>query len=118
MAEINVNGYQSIRDFIQANWDYIELRDDLSAAVVRLSPTDSRVTWTHLAGDQTLKLQIIVKGSDVDIIAPQTFASSAIYDVATVGSPYSVESFTSFTIEADADELTVIHNIQVPQVVV
>lgn len=117
MAEILTEGYQSLRDYIQTNWQYIELRDDLSAAIVRLSPTDSRVTWTHLAGDQTLKLQIVVKGSDVDITYPVTFASSAIYDVATVGSPYSVESFTAFTIEADEDELTVIHSIQVPQVV-
>lgn len=117
MAEINTDGYQSIRDYIEANWQYIELRDDTDTAIVRLSPSDSRVSWTHTAGDQTLKLQIIVKGSDADITASQIFASSAIYDVASGGNPYSVESFTTFTIEADEDELTVIHNIEVPQVV-
>jgi hypothetical protein len=117
MAEINTAGYQSIRDYIQANWKYIELRDDLGAAILRLSPSDSRVTWTHLAGDQTLKLQIVVKGSDSDIPLPQTFSSSAIYSVVTGGSAFSVESFTSFTMETDQDELTVIHSIQVPQVV-
>lgn len=117
MAEINANGYQSIRDYMETNWKYIELRDDTSTAIVRLSPTDARVTWTHIAGAQTLKLQIIVTGSDADIPVPQIFASSAIYDVATLGSPYSVETFTAFTISADEDQLTIIHNIQVPQVV-
>jgi hypothetical protein len=115
MAEINTAGYQSIKDYIQANWKYIELRNG-ATPIVRLSPSDSRVTWTHQAGSQTLKLQIIVKGSDTDIPVPQTFTASAIYSVATGGSAYSVESFTPFTMETDQDELTVVHNIQVPQV--
>ncbi|QNG59439.1 hypothetical protein H4O14_16810 [Bacillus sp. PAMC26568] len=116
MMEINTQGYQAIRDYIQSNWKYIELRDGTNAAIVRLSPSDSRVTWTHTAGDQTLKLQIVVKGSDADIPVPKTFASSAIYNVATGGNAYSVESFTAFTMESDQDELTVIHSIQVPKV--
>lgn len=116
MAEITSSAYQAIRDYIQQNWKYIELRDDAGNAIVRLSPSDSRVSWIHNAGDQTLKLQVIIKGSDADITKPQTFASSAIYDVATGGQPYSIESFTPFTIESDQDELTVIHSIEVPQV--
>ncbi|MBY6273966.1 MAG: hypothetical protein CW346_17480 [Bacillaceae bacterium] len=116
MAEITSSAYQAIRDYIQQNWQYIELRDDLGNAILRLSPADSRVSWIHNAGDQVLKLQIVVKGSDADITKPQTFASSAIYDVATGGNAYSIESFTPFTIESDQDELTVIHSIEVPQV--
>lgn len=114
MAEITASAYQALRDYIQQNWKYIELRDDAGNAIVRLSPSDSRVTST-IEG-QTVKLQIVVKGSDADITKPKTFASSAIYDVATGGQPYSIESFTPFTIESDMDELTVIHEIQVPQV--
>ncbi|ADL07750.1 hypothetical protein [Thermosediminibacter oceani] len=117
MAEIRPEGYQNIRDYMQANWQYIELRDDAGNPILRLSPADPRVTWTHNAGDQTLKLQIIVKGSDADITLPTTFASSAIYNVATGGNPFSVETFTPFTMENENDELTVIHEIQVPQVV-
>ncbi|EHL78960.1 hypothetical protein [Bacillus smithii] len=116
MAEITAQAYQALRNYIQSNWKYIELRDDSGNAIVRLSPSDSRVTWTHNAGDQTLKLQVIIKGSDVDIQKPKTFAKSAIYDVATGGNAYSVESFTPFTVESDQDELTVIHEIQVPKV--
>jgi hypothetical protein len=117
MAEITASAYQAIRDYVQNNWKYIELRDDAGNAIVRLSPSDSRVSWVHNTGDQVLKLQIVVKGSDADIQKPKTFASSAIYDVATGGQPYSIESFSPFTIESDMDELTVIHEIQVPQVV-
>ncbi|KZZ85649.1 hypothetical protein [Bacillus sp. SJS] len=116
MAEINIQGYQSIRDFIQSNWKYIELRDNSGVAIIRLSPTDSRVTWQHTAGSQTLKLQVIVKGSDSGMTLPKTFASSAIYSVASGGNAYSVESFSPFTMETAQDELTVIHSIQVPKV--
>ena len=117
MAEITQAAYQNLRDYIQVNWKYIELQDDLSNVIVRLSPSDSRVTWTHLAGEPTLKLQVIIKGSDTDIMAPKTFAKSIIYNVTTGGSQLSVESFTPFTIEGDQDELTVIHSIEVPKVV-
>jgi hypothetical protein len=116
MAEITASAYQALRNYIQNNWKYIELRDDAGNAIIRLSPSDSRVTWVHNAGDQVLKLQVIIKGSDADITKPKTFASSAIYDVATDGNAYSVESFTPFTIESDMDELTVIHEIQVPKI--
>jgi hypothetical protein len=116
MAEITASAYQALRNYIQNNWKYIELRDDAGNAIIRLSPSDSRVTWVHNAGDQVLKLQVIIKGSDADITKPKTFASRAIYDVATDGNAYSVESFAHFTIESDMDELTVIHEIQVPKI--
>lgn len=119
MAEITSSGYQSLRDFIQSTWKYIELRDGAGTPIIRLSPLDPRVTWTHQAGNQTLELTIVVKGSDSDIssVLPKTFAQSAIFDVASSGSPYSIETFTAFTMETDMDELTVKHQIQVPQVV-
>ncbi|KJE26478.1 hypothetical protein LG52_75 [Geobacillus kaustophilus] len=116
MAEITSSAYQALRNYIQNNWKYIELRDDTGNAIIRLSPSDSRVSWIHSAGDQILKLQVVIKGSNTDIQKPKTFASSAIYDVATGGQPYSIESFSPFTIESDQDELTVIHEIQVPKV--
>lgn len=117
MAEITSAAYQDLRDYIQSQWKYIELQNESGVAIIRLSPSDNRVTWSHAVNEQTLKLQIVVKGSDADINTPTTFAKSAIFDVATEGTPYSVETFTPFTIESDQDELTVIHSIQVPQVV-
>lgn len=116
MAEIKPEGYQAIRNFIQSNWQYIELRDENNTPIIRLSPSDPRVSWIHTAGDQTLKLQIVVKGSDSDIILPKTFASSHIYDTATGGNSFSDESFPAFTMQSENDQLTVIHEIQVPQV--
>lgn len=117
MAEITSQAYQDLRDYIQSNWQYIELQDDSGVAMLRLSPSDSRVTWTHNAGDQTLKLQIVVKGSDSDITLPKTFASSHIFNVVSGGTSYSDETFTPFNMSTVDDELTVIHSIQVPQIV-
>lgn len=115
MAEITSQAYQDLRDYIQANWKYIELRDDVNGAILRIDPADPRVTWTHVPGAQTLELSVTIKGSDADITIPQTFASSAIYKVATGGDAYSVEAFSSsFTIQAAEDELRVKHQLEVP----
>ncbi|WP_366162627.1 hypothetical protein ABXS71_06155 [Bacillus infantis] len=116
MAEITSAAYQALRDHIQSNWKYIELQDETGAKIVRLSPSDSRVTWQHATGDSTLKLQVVIKGSDADIVKPKTFAKSVLFNVATGGQSFSTEAYTPFTIESDQDELTVIHNIEVPKV--
>ncbi|MBU9720555.1 MULTISPECIES: hypothetical protein [Bacillaceae] len=116
MAEILQEGYSDLRTYIESNWQYIELQNDEGNSIVRLSPTDSRVQWTHSTGDQVLKLQVVVKGSDSDIASETTFGQSAIYKTSSGGNPISVESFTPFTIESEDDELTVIHSIEVPKV--
>lgn len=120
MVEITEEGYQSIRDHVENgggdNWEWIELRDDDGDPIFRVDETnDTRVTWTHDAGAQVLELEIVVQGSDDDVTAPQTFGESALFDVETDGSPYSVETFDNFTIEDDEDQLTVRHQIEVPQ---
>lgn len=116
MAEITSSAYADLRNHIESNWKHIELQDETGTPVVRLSPSDSRVSWTHSAGSQILTLQVVVKGSDTDISVPQTFAKSVIFNVASGGNALSTESFTAFTMETDQDELTVTHSIQVPQV--
>lgn len=116
MAEINNSGYQELRDFIQTNWKFLELRDAGGNPVLRIGTTDPRVTWTHNDGAQTLELTAVIKGSDSDITKPVTIAQSALYKQSTGGTAYSVEAFTSFTIQANEDQLTVKHQIQVPQV--
>lgn len=118
MAEITSAGYQSLRDFVQANWKYIELQNASGTAVLRIGIGDARVTWTHTAGAQTLQLQVVVKGTDTGIVAGTTvIGRSAIFSVATGGSALSVETISPFTFEQTGDELTVIHQLQVPQVV-
>lgn len=114
-TEITNAGYQSIRDFIQGAWTYIELRDEVGTEILRLGVGDSRVSWTHVGDAQTLELQIVIKGDDSEVTLPQTFASSAIYAEGTAGEELAVESFSNFTMESIGDELTVIHQIEVPQ---
>lgn len=116
MAEISQAGYQLLRGYIQSNWNYIELQDENNARVIRVSTADSRCTWTHTAGDRTLKLQLVISGSDTEITLPKTVTKSVIYNVATGGNAISTESFAPFTFESNEDELTVIHNIEVPKV--
>jgi hypothetical protein len=118
MAEITAQGYQDLRDYIETTWVWHELRDATTTPIIRISTADPRVSWTHVAEAQTLELTTIITGSDGDITSlPQTFASSALYKVATGGDAFSVETFTQFTIEATNDQLTIKHRIEVPRVI-
>lgn len=114
MAEVTSFAYSDIRNYIQNNWNHIELENESGTPIIRLSPSDNRVT-TIIEGND-VKITVVVKGSDSDITAPSTFAKSVIYNVATGGKPFSTELFTPFTIESEQDELTVIHTISVPMV--
>lgn len=117
MAEITEKGYQDLRDFIEENWIYHSLRDDQGNEVVRLSTSDPRTEWTHDPGSQVLELTTTVTGSDPDIHPPQKFAGSSIYNSDSVeADPMAEETFESFTIQTESDELTVKHRIEVPQV--
>ena len=122
-TEVPEAGYESIRKFIdsgrttESSWDYIELRDSSDAQVIRVSVTgDSRASWTHAAGDQTLTVEIEVAGSDSDIPTGTTFTGSALFNESSGGSQYSYDGFPDATIETTDDTLIVTHNIEVPQV--
>ena len=120
MSEILLEGYQSIRDYIQNNWSYLELRDMSDASIVRLKiDTDPRASWTHLQGSQTLEITVVIKGSDADIgTLPKVFNSTAIFKDAIGGDPCSVELFNpNFTMASSEDQLTIKHRIQVPKII-
>ena len=116
-TEITNAGYQSLRDFVQQEWTFIELRDEVGSAIVRLGVDDERVSWTHDSNSQTLELRVVISGSDSEIELPRTFLSSAIFKQAEGGEELAQESFSSFTMEGTGDELTVIHQLEIPQVV-
>jgi hypothetical protein len=116
MAEITEAGYQTLRDFIVANWTYVELRDAGSDPVLRLGTDDPRVSWTHQEGAQVLELTVVLRGSDADVSLGTAFTGSAIFSVAAGGSALSDESFTPFTIADTADQLTIRHRFEVPKV--
>lgn len=114
--EISTAGYQSLRDFIQNNWTYIELRNEAGLPIIRLSTADPRVNWTHETGAQTLQLTAVITGADADITTPVTVAYSAIFDVTQGGESLSVVEFEHpFTLQDDNYQLTVNHQIQIPQ---
>lgn len=113
MAEISTAAYADLREYIHSNWQFIELQNETGTKIIRLSPSDSRVT--SIIEGNNIKITVVIKGSDIDITKPSTFAKSVVYKVATGGVSYSTESFTPFTIEGEQDELTVIHTIEVPK---
>lgn len=119
MAQFTTPGYDDIRAYVRANWTYIELRDTAGTAIVRLPLSDARVDFVEsAAGTNPLMLRVVITGSDADIPVPVTVRSSAIYKVASGGSALSVETLVEGDgiISADADTITVTHNLEVPEI--
>ena len=118
MFEISQVGYQGIRDYIEANWKFIEVQDELGAKILRLDPSDPRVSWTHTPGAEVLELSVVINGSDAEVTLPQVFAKSAIFTSAEATEPVTtVVPFSTFEMTLEEDQLTVRHQIEVPQVI-
>ena len=115
MAEITGTAYQDIRDYIQGNWSYIALKSDVNAEIMRIKTDDSRVKWLHGQGAQTLILELRLTGLDFKT-KPQKISKVELYKESSGGTPLVSESFTTVTIEVDADKITINLSIQVPQV--
>jgi len=122
MAEINSNGYTSIRNWIDDRttsdtWRVIELLDDTDTPVIRLSLTDSRVSIPSSLGANPYTLRIEVSPSDADISSGQTFAGSRVFKTDTNGDEVTaIENFSSVTLNNNDDVLVVRHDIEAPQI--
>jgi hypothetical protein len=115
MAEVTAAAYQDIRNYIQANWKYVELRDDKGDPITRIQiGGDSRARWTHEAGAPVLEAEVIVQGADADIPIPCIIRQSLAYKSATGGEPFSVETMTPFYIMDASDKCVIRHQFQVP----
>lgn len=123
MQEITSHGYQDFRNYVQANWTYIELRRTNGTPVLRLPVSDPRVSWNHAPGAQELELVAIITAIDADIQAiglPIVFGESAVFTQTEGGNARSVVTFPDFNMAqadpAEPDKLTVRHRIQIPQI--
>lgn len=119
MAQFTTDGYTDIRTYVKANWLFIELRDAAGAAITRVPLSDARVDYVeNPAGSNPLQLRMLATGSDADIPVPVTIRSSAVYKVASGGTPMSVETLVEGDgqINADPDNVTVTHYLEVPEI--
>lgn len=122
MAEITVDGYQSLRDFavsataIPNEWDYIALYDETKSEWGRLSITaDSRFQWQDLDGDAIVEVNGTITGGDADVSSPQIFQYAAIYDSASGGRQVTkIEQFPQATLNQPGDDVTITHTIEIP----
>lgn len=133
MAEITDQAYQDLKKYIVENWTSIELRDEAGGTIKSLDTTDNNVNWIHptktvtvgydsymnpipgeVPDSQRLQLEVVVTGADVSTL-PTTFAQSVVKNDS--GDELSVETFEPFTMQTEEDEITVVHSIEVPQVV-
>lgn len=124
-SEINEVGYETIRTLVNSSlttagsWDYIELLDTNDNIVTRVSiTTDSRASWTTASDtSQTQTVEITVTGADADITTPVTLQESILKNTdSDTADELHRDTMTNAPIEQSSDEVTVQHNIEIPQV--
>lgn len=134
MAEIQPDGYISIREHIVKNWNKIVLLDASNKQVFSTNIDGTKAKWTHtrtteqrvtglndfgeqitkqveVESNQTLEISLTVSGADVSLHS--TVTKIQVLDMNN--RLMTEETFTPFTFEAAQDELTLIIKIQVPQ---
>lgn len=134
MAEIQSNGYISIREHIVQNWNKIVLLDGSNNQVFSTTIDGTKARWTHTKETQTIKtgetpwgeevfetveiesnpvLEISITVSGADVSLPATVTKIQVLD--TKNRIMTEETFQPFTFETARDELTLSVKIQVPQ---
>jgi len=133
MAEVTALAYDDLKYHIQETWNFIELYNSADEEVKSINISGSaNANWIHptksvvvgynemyqpINGDvpdtDTLQLEIVVTGADFTL--PTEIAKSVIKS--GIGNEASVETFEAFTMTQAEDELTIVHSIQVPQIV-
>jgi len=121
MAEILNRGYESLRKGIDPNataekFNVIELTDS-GSGVLRLQLSDSRVTINSGTGANPYEIEVTVSPSDADVSAGQSFDGSRLYFEDVDGSQVTpIETYSSVTLNNSEDELTVRHQVKIPQI--
>ncbi|MGG3892510.1 hypothetical protein [Geobacillus stearothermophilus] len=134
MAEIQSDGYVSIREHIVKNWNKVVLKDASNNQVFSTTIDGTKARWTHtrtteqrvtgfndfgepiteqveVESNPTLEISLAVSGADVS--PPSTVAKVQVLD--TQNRIMTEETFQPFTFETAQDELTLSVKIQVPQ---
>jgi len=123
MAEVKERCYEALRVGIHKgeskdDIEIIEIVDEENATVLKLDTTDTRVSITSTPGENPLKFQIVISGDDADISTPQIVAGSRLwFGTGSAGEDATeIESFTQSTLEEADDSVTIIHEVEIPEI--
>lgn len=120
-TEITNAGYQSIRDFIESNWKYLEIRDQGSNPILasRIDVSSStgindQFEWKHEAFSQVLRIEGKITGEDVNQLGDTAY-EIAVFTQASGGTPVHVGTSDPFVFNNTADECNIVYTFQVPE---
>lgn len=115
---IEAGGYADLRQRIIDNWNYIEVRDEVSEDMLgaRLEvDVDPRVTVISDATENPVSIEIILTGSDDDITLDSKVKEFAIFDAATDGNLLMTQvDPDGFTFADDSSQATFTISINIP----
>jgi hypothetical protein len=111
-------GDQDIRQHILDSWTHIALIDDQGGEETRIDiAADSRAQWLDDASQNPIRVQLDISGGDSDIATPVTIDRTELYLSDSATNALSGDDFDEgpATLGADADFVTVTHNVEQPE---
>lgn len=118
MAEITIQGYNLLGQYIRDTWSFIQLEDQNGHSITRISSQDSRLTVNYQESPRRVKLELYIKGSNNDIPIPSTLRYVSIYNVATGGVPLARDEFNPpLAITSNMDNIHIDTLIEIPRMV-
>jgi len=116
MVNLSSYTYQHLRQWFQNTYTWVALYDNNSNEVTRIDiENDSRASWSSSPSSNPLVATINLTGSDSDITPPVTLSGSESFESETATEGAGLDGFADATIKVDADELTLTHEIHLPQ---
>lgn len=114
-ATITANGLLDLRQYVETNWSYIEIYDDVDAVIVRLPISDPRVTWVDDATTNPLRIEAVLTGSDADIDIGDKVYKAALFKEAAAGTAKVTATYDRvFEFLNDEDQVIVRIEVQIP----
>jgi len=122
MVSTTPDGETDLRQYIQNNWSYVALIDDIGDVVTRIDvENDSRAGWDNTYENKPIAAVMTIKGDDADIGADEigteiTLTATQSRKTDTSSEILCEDSATDALLASGENEVVIYHRIQYPTI--
>ena len=117
ITNISAAAYEDIKSYIISRWLTIELLDNNDVSIIKLTTDDNRVNWVQESNSNTVSLEIVLTGSDSEIVSslPITISKSRVLKVNAIMDE-KLLPYNNFVLPLSTSQVTISHQIELPYI--
>ena len=114
---ITSDGFKEIREFVQTNWKYIEVKDENGNRLFVIDNTDPRISISPTGFESNpLEMNLFLRGTDSEISAGTKIGGAALLREIDLPSRVELSYLSPFEFQDPEDTLTIRISIQIPTI--